>query len=292
MNYRKEFDAIGTHWCIDLPAKLDAQRVEFVMGMIHRRIEEFDCAYSRFREDSMVTAMSKHCGRYELPADAAPMLAFYRTLYNLTRGAVTPLIGQALSDAGYDAEYSLITKSMTSPKAWDDVMHVEGSMVTLAEPVLLDFGAAGKGYLIDIVSDLIEAQGIESYCVDAGGDMRHRGEADEPLRVGLENPADATQVIGVASIVNRSICGSAGNRRAWGTFTHILDPRLLTSPRHILAVWVVADSTMIADGLTTALMFASPETLRSECNFEYAILRSDFSLERSVNFPGEFFLAS
>lgn len=291
MNHRKEFEAIGTHWCIDLPATLDAQRVEFVMEMIHRRIGEFDKTYSRFRADSVVTAMAKMGGRYELPEDAVPMLEFYKALYNLTHGAVTPLIGQALSDAGYDAEYSLITKSMTSPKPWDDVMRVEGSVIHLFEPALLDFGAAGKGYLIDIVSDLIEAQGIDSYCVDAGGDMRHRGEVDEPLRVGLENPADATQVIGVASIVSRSICGSAGNRRAWGAFTHILDPRLLTSPRHILALWVVADSTMIADGLTTALMFVNPEVLQSEFDFEYAILRPDFSLDRSTNFPGEFFLA-
>lgn len=289
--YRNEFDAIGTHWCIDLPATLDAQRVEFVMGRIHDRIEAFDTAYSRFRADSTVTAMSKSAGRYELPPDAVPMLALYRKLYDLTDGAVTPLIGRALSDAGYDAEYSLQTKPMTSPKPWDDVMRVDGSVVELIEPVLLDFGAAGKGYLIDIVSDCIEGEGIGSYCVDAGGDMRQRSEGGEVLRVGLESPVDALQVVGVVSLTNMSICGSAGNRRAWGSFTHILDPQSLTSPKHILAVWVVAASTMIADGLTTALMFVKPEVLQSEFDFAYAIIHEDFSVTKSENFPGEFFEA-
>lgn len=291
MDHRNEFEAIGTHWCIDLPATLDAQRVEFVMGRIHDRIEAFDKAYSRFRADSIVTAMSKAAGRYELPSDAAPMLALYRKLYDLTDGAVTPLIGQALSDAGYDADYSLKTKPMTSPKPWDDVMRIEGSTIDLAEPVLLDVGAAGKGYLIDIVSDCIESEGIASYCVDAGGDMRYRSETGEKLRVGLESPVNALQVVGVAQMAKRGICGSAGNRRAWGEFTHILDPQSLTSPKHILAVWVVADTTMIADGLTTALMFVKPEVLQSEFDFAYAIIHEDFSVTKSENFPGEFFEA-
>ena len=291
MVHRQEFEAIGTHWCIDVPEQLDATRVDFVLGIIRDRIETFDKAYSRFRADSMVTAMSNAAGRYELPEDAAPMFALYRKLYDLTDGAMTPLIGQALSDAGYDAAYSLTSKPMTTPKRWDDVMRVEGLVVDLAEPALLDFGAAGKGYLIDIVSQILEENGIDSYCVDAGGDMRYRSAIGETLRVGLEHPSDASQIIGVASIVNKSICGSAGNRRAWGVFNHIIDPRSLTSPKHILAVWVVADSTMTADGLTTALMFVNPESLQSEFVFEYAIIREDFSLEISANFPGEFFSA-
>lgn len=291
MVHRQEFEAIGTYWCIDFPEQLDAARVEFVLNIIRDRIEIFDKTYSRFRADSTVTAMSEVAGRYELPEDAVPMFALYRKLYDLTSGAVTPLIGRALSDAGYDAMYSLTTKSMTVPKRWDDVMHIEGSAIDLAEPALLDFGAAGKGYLIDIVSKILEENGIDSYCVDAGGDMRYRSSVGEVLRVGLENPSNASQIIGVASIVNKSICGSAGNRRAWGAFNHIMDPRLLTSPKYILAVWVVAGSTMIADGLTTALMFVNPETLRSEFDFEYAMVREDFSLVKSANFPGEFFQA-
>lgn len=289
MDHRQEFQAIGTHWCIDFPTTLDAQRVEFVMERIHDRIEIFDATYSRFRADSIVTTMSKAAGRYELPLDAAPMLAFYRRLYDVTDGAVTPLIGRALSDAGYDASYSLATKAVTSPKPWDDVMRVQGSTIDLLEPVLLDFGAAGKGYLIDIVSDILESEGIDSYCVDAGGDMRYRSAIGEVLRVGLENPADTSQAIGVASIVNASICGSAGNRRTWGAFAHILDPKSLTSPKHILAVWVVANSTMLADGLTTALMFIDPNALQSAFDFEYAIMHEDFSLTRSEGFPAEFF---
>lgn len=289
MENSREFEAIGTHWRIDFPPHLHTERVEGIMDLVRNRIEFFDKTYSRFRPDSLVSIMAKGSGRFLLPDDAVPMMNLYRKLYGITAGAVTPLIGQALSDAGYDAAYSLASKPITQPKRWEDVMSVDGAMVELFEPALLDFGAAGKGYLIDIVSDILHAEGIDSFCVDAGGDIHHRNASSEAMRVGLENPVDTSQVIGVASIANASICGSAGNKRAWGNFHHILDPRTLASPKHILAVWVIADSTMLADGLTTALMFVTPDVLQKEFNFEHAILHHDFSITASANFPGEFF---
>jgi len=289
MGRQSEFEAIGTQWHIDVYDEINAFRFESLMDAVRERIEFFDKTYSRFRADSLISIMAHSAGSFLLPDDATPMIEVYRKLYDLTSGAVTPLIGQALSDAGYDAVYSLISKPMTSPKPWDEIMTFKDSTLELREPALLDFGAAGKGHLIDIVAVMLRAEGIESFCVEAGGDMCHQDFAEKSLRVGLENPVDTSQVIGIASIANKSICGSAGNKRAWEKFHHILDPRTLTSPKHILAVWVVADTTLIADGLTTALMFVAPDVLQNEFDFEYAILHHDFSITASAGFPGEFF---
>lgn len=287
-----EFEAIGTHWSIDLPETLDATTVSSVLICIHERIDAFDRAYSRFRSDSLITQISQSAGRYQFPADASALFAWYRALYDLTAGAVTPLIGNALANAGYDAEYSLIEKPMTSPKAWDAVMRFDPATNTLetSEPILLDFGAAGKGYLIDIVASMLRDAGINSYCINAGGDIAYRSETDEPLRIGLENPHDTSEAIGIVTLGNQSICGSAGNRRRWGRFHHTLDPRTLTSPQEIAAVWVIAETTMIADGLTTALNFVAPEMLLAVIPFAYAILGSDGRLSASPNFLAEFFL--
>jgi thiamine biosynthesis lipoprotein len=111
-----------------------------------------------------------------------------------------------------------------------------------------------------------------------------------PLRVGLENPDNAEEVIGVATLSNRSLCASAGNRRKWEGFHHVIDPVKLKSPAHVLAVWVVADATMLADGLTTCLFFVSPDVLRKKYSFEYVILNADHSVDMSDGFPGEMFV--
>ncbi len=285
------FEAIGTSWSIDITDPLSLDRASLLLEKIRARIELFDRAYSRFRADSLVTEMSTRTGMFVLPEDAVPMMRLYEELYHVTNGAMTPLIGQVLVEAGYDANYSLQPRELHHPPAWEQAMRFSPpSRLEVKQPIVLDVGAMGKGYLIDLVSDLLLQQGMRSFCVEAGGDMRQCDEKGGRLRVGLEHPADATQVIGVAEIAGQSICGSAGNRRVWSTFHHIIDPHTLTSPKNILALWVVADTTMLADAMTTALFFVPPEVLLKYYSFEYVILYPDHTFKISKGFPGEVFL--
>ena len=221
------------------------------------------------------------------------MMSLYREIYDLTDGLVTPLIGQTLIDAGYDAGYSLIQKNkLNQPPSWADAITYNHPILDVHIPTMLDFGAAGKGYLVDLVSQLLRANSILSFCVDAGGDMFYQNESKKSLSVGLENPSDATQVIGIVPILNQSIAGSAGNRRTWGDFHHIIHPGTLVSPQHMLAVWVVAESTILADILTTALFFAKAEVLQKHFVFEYFILNPDYSFQKSDDFQVQFFPTS
>lgn len=284
------FEAIGTHWQIDLPETLSPGREAAVNARIQERIARFDLAYSRFRPDSLVTKMAREAGTYRLPDDADPMLSLYKRLYSLTDGAVTPLIGQTLVDAGYDAQYSLKPKeTISKPPSWDEAIDWQAPNLIIKQPVLLDFGAAGKGYLIDLVGEELLAEGIDSFIIDAGGDILHRSATNEPLRVGLEDPDDTTKAIGVAVIENQSICGSAGNRRTWDKYHHTIDPRTLESPKETLAIWVVAKTALLADALTTCLAFTRPEILLESFSFSYLLLNADRSAQHSPDFPAKIF---
>ena len=286
---RFEFEAIGTHWVIDISKELSSEEEALLLNKIKERIDIFDKDYSRFRSDSLVTKMSQEAGEFVLPPDAEKMMSLYRKMYDVTGGQVTPLIGKVLVDAGYDANYSLKQNQLTKPKTWDEVLKWENPKLTLAEGALLDFGAGGKGYLVDIVSELLEKEGVTSYCVDAGGDMRQRNISVEKLRVGLEHPLDKTMAVGVIEIINQSLCGSAGNRRAWGDYHHVISPETLSSPKDILAIWTVAEETFTADILTTGLFFVYPEILQKHFSFEYLIIYSDYSMKKSDGFDAEIF---
>lgn len=283
------FQAIGTKWTIEATTDFADTDWRALDQSVQARIDLFDATYSRFRNDSLVSTMARQSGTYPLPNDAFKLINFYKKLYEVTDGMVTPLIGQVVSDAGYDAAYSLRPKELHQPPAWDDVISYTKNELTIKQPALLDFGAAGKGYLVDIVGQILAEAGILDYFVNAGGDIIYRCSADTPLRVGLENPAELNEVVGVASIHNQSLCASSGARRAWGKYHHIIDPVSLESPKDILATWVVASDTMTADGLATALFFCDVATLRKQFEFSYAILRSDMSLDYSDDFPAEIF---
>lgn len=280
-----EFEAIGTWWQIDGVTSLPVRGLE---QEIRDLIEEYDRIFSRFRTDSLVWKMNTTPGVFPLPDEAKSLFEYYKLLYDLTDGLVTPLIGNALSDLGYDKDYSLTPKKATSPPSWESTINYLYPALTVKHPILIDIGAVGKGQLIDIIGDYLESKEIVDYIVDAGGDIRQRGKS--PIRVGLEHPQSPKSILGVVSLHGKSICGSAGNRRAWNTFHHMLNPKTLESPTNILATWVVSDSTMIADGLSTSLFFVQPELLATTYTFDYMIVYADYSIKVSDTFSNELYI--
>ncbi|MEI6022808.1 MAG: FAD:protein FMN transferase [bacterium] len=282
------FEAIGTHWIIDIYQPLSIEKEAEVISGIKENISDFEKTFSRFRTDSIVHAISQNAGEYVFPLYAQKLLDIYKTLYEKTDGFFTPLIGSALVSAGYDKEYSLQQKEVLQKTLlWEDVLSYEYPILQTSIPIQLDFGAAGKGYLIDLVGEVLQSFGIQYFCIDAGGDILYKNTT--PLAIGLENPEDTTQVLGVYQLQNKSIAGSSGARRAWGDFTHIINPKTLVSPREIIAVWVVADTAIVADALTTCLFFVEPHTLMDSFKFEYLVVYKDFSIKKSANFSADLF---
>lgn len=279
------FDAIGTRWTIDTAAS-----IEGVIGAaVRRRAEEFDATYSRFRPDSLVSVLSRRATSVRFPDDGAALFSFYDLLYRVTNGAVNPLVGGALEHLGYGPGYSLRrgTGTVTVP-AWDQVVHVDGSVMTTTRPVVLDVGAAGKGYLVDLLGILLETAGVHEYLINGGGDLLHAGPS--PCRVGLEDPVDDRRVVGVATLDNAALCGSAVNRRRWGQdLHHILDTSTGEPTTDITATWVAAGRAMIADGLSTALFFTDPAVLAREFTFSYVLMPATGGIQSSTDFDGELF---
>ncbi|HEY2643629.1 MAG TPA: FAD:protein FMN transferase [Galbitalea sp.] len=279
------FEAIGAPWRITTPSPLD----DDTMAAVLARIDDFDRTYSRFRSDSLVTRISRQAGRWTFPPDAAPLFSTYRSLYEGTSGAVSPLVGARLENLGYDADYSLVPRAESVEiEPWDDVMSWDGEALTTHKPVLLDVGAAGKGYLADLVAGVLLDAGIDEYLVDASGDLVHRGT--EPVRVALEHPFDPSQAIGVCELSNGALCASAPGRRSWAPgIHHIVDATTGQPTQSVAATWALASSGLIADGLATALFFASAPELSASFHFEYVRMFPDSRVEYSRSFPGELF---
>lgn len=288
------FQATGTRWEIETREPLSG----CLQRHIFDRIESFESIYSRFRPDSLVSrvAAADHGGCFDFPDDSVALFDLYDQLYAATEGAVDPLIGRDLELLGYDRSYSLIpTSEHTRAEAfaagratWSrDVLRASKTIFT-RRPVLIDIGAVGKGYLVDLVSRILNEAGISEFVVDGSGDLRHSGVSS--IRVGLEHPFDPSMVIGIANLKRGALCASAVNRRAWGNeMHHVLDGRTGIPVREVVATWAVADKAAIADGLATALFFTSGEQLEERFQFSYVRMFADGRAEISKNFDGELF---
>lgn len=283
--YSFRFSALGTEWRIDTNAPL----TPMLAARIRDELDVYEKVYSRFRDDSIVAKMACHAGMYTFPADFKQLFELYIACYKATDGAMTPLVGRALEQLGYDKGYSLQRKELDDIPAIEDVLSWDGaSTITTKQPIVLDIGAAGKGQAVDRIAAILTDASVASFTVDASGDICHSGA--QPEVIGLEHPVDATRVIGTVALKNQSLCASASNRRAWGGVHHIVNARTLQPEQKVVASWVIADSTMIADGLATALFFVgSADALRKRFDFSYVRMFSNGMVDYSTNFEGELF---
>jgi thiamine biosynthesis lipoprotein len=175
------FDAIGTRWCIDTDEPLNGE----VRNRILDRIRRFDRTYSRFRPDSLIAqvAAAPTGGRFEFPKDSIALFDLYDRLVTATDGAVDPLVGRQLELLGYDPTSSFtpapaavrIGKRARETPTWAADIVRDGTTLITQRPLVIDVGAAGKGYLVDIISAILQQAGVAEFVVDAGGDLRHRG---------------------------------------------------------------------------------------------------------------------
>ncbi|PAD37118.1 FAD:protein FMN transferase [Terribacillus saccharophilus] len=287
---RFTFKAIGTHWEIETSNPLKNR----LKNKILNRIELYDQTYSRFRHDSLVSqiAQSQEGGRFDFPNDSVKLFKFYEELCTLTDGAVDPLVGRDLELLGYDKEYTFLPKKATvlnqEKPSWLTDIDREATSIVTKKPLVIDVGAAGKGYLVDIVSEILLEEGFIDFIVDGSGDIRHVGK--DNVAIGLEHPLHPNKVVGVIRLSNQAICASAINRRAWGDgLHHILHARTGTPVKNVIATWVVANNCMIADGLATALFFETGYKLAKDFTLSYVRMFADGTVEISDNFEGDIF---
>ena len=285
------FGALGTQWEIATGEPLD----DGLRQLILKRIDDFERTYSRFRDDSLVAhiAAAHEGGRFLFPEDSTVLFDLYDRLYEATGGAVDPLAGRRLELLGYDRTYSLTpapaavreAEALARPKWSSDVIR-DGTTVITHAPLVIDVGAAGKGYLVDLVTEVLQTAGVADCLIDGSGDLRHSGQP--PVRVGLEHPFDPTLVIGVSNLRDAALCASAVNRRAWADgLHHVLDARTGHPVQHVVATRVVAEDAATADGLATALFVTAPERLAETFSFAYARMFADGRAEVSDNFDGD-----
>jgi FAD:protein FMN transferase len=283
------YESMGTHWAVSVWDPIGTDALQDLERTVVTMSQEFDRTYSRFIRSSLVWELTTKKGIVEVPEDLTEMLRIYEKLYVLSGGKVNPLVGFALSDLGYDAEYSLKPKENVRPVPTlaDALVIKDARHLELKESVLIDLGALGKGYFVDRISDFLLQKGIRRFLVNGSGDIYYRGDG-HTLRAGLEHPANPAKVIGVLEMKEGALCASSGNRRRWGKHHHTIDPESLTSPETILASWVHAESAVLADGLCTCLLLTEPERY-APLQFEYCLLNPEYKIKRSAGFTAELF---
>jgi FAD:protein FMN transferase len=115
---------------------------------------------------------------------------------------------------------------------------------------VLDPSGFVKGWAIARACAILDAHGHRSYFVDAGGDVRTRGEngSGEPWRIGIRHPVEHASVVRV--VLGRDLAVATSGTYEKGR--HIYDPHTGLPVDGLVSLTVVGPSIVEADVQATA----------------------------------------
>jgi thiamine biosynthesis lipoprotein len=128
--------------------------------------------------------------------------------------------------------------------------------------IAVNLSAVAKGYAVDQVALYLDAQRIEHYLVEVGGELRAKGMSPRGShwRIGIERPDSLMRNAQVAlPLVNKAVATSGDYRnyveKDGKRYSHTIDPRTGWPIDHkVASVTVVHDESAFADAWATALM--------------------------------------
>jgi thiamine biosynthesis lipoprotein len=115
---------------------------------------------------------------------------------------------------------------------------------------VLDPSALVKGWAVQCAADLLVAEGLRDFCLNAGGDVVTRGvpEPDRRWRVGIQHPRDRDALAAVVEATDLAVATSGTYERG----EHIIDPHTGRPPSGVLSVTVCGPDLGTADAYSTA----------------------------------------
>jgi thiamine biosynthesis lipoprotein len=109
-----------------------------------------------------------------------------------------------------------------------------------------------KGWALQRAAELLRDAGVESFAINAGGDVITGGrpEPGAAWRVGIQHPWQRDKVAAVLAVTDAGVATSGRYERG----DHIVDPRTGAPATGLMSVTVVADDLALADGCATAAL--------------------------------------
>jgi len=223
---------------------------------------------SRFNTSDSGLAIDEHCYnvvRKSLEIYKTTQGAFDITVYPLVRvwGFGNERVN-AIPDA---AEIQSLL-----PCVGSDKLHLSRERLNKDLPcVQIDVNGIAQGYSVDVVANFLEANGIENYLVEIGGEIRVKGKKypeNTAMSIGIEKPSEnefaTTDIQQVIQVPNGAVTTSGSYRkfRQLGSrrISHIIDPKTgYSASTEIVSVTVIADDAITADGYDNALLLMGLE---------------------------------
>jgi thiamine biosynthesis lipoprotein len=214
--------------------------IDAVADAARALVERLEQKYSRYREDSVLSAINRSAGD---PAgvvvdDETALLLDYAATAHAESGGLFDATSGSLRRvwdlrSGRVPEQAEITAQLERV-GWHRVRWERPRFAMPVAGMELDFGGFVKEYAVDLVADLCRAHGVHNGMVDLGGDLHAIGPhpSGKPWITGIRDPEHPERAIASVGLMRAALATSGDYERCMVVdgvrYTHILDPHTVT----------------------------------------------------------------
>ena len=120
----------------------------------------------------------------------------------------------------------------------------------VGDPPNFDPSGAVKGWAAERASALLVERGVPGHLLNAGGDVRLRGNGEATWNVGVEDPHRPEQILARLAVRDGAVATSGTRQRG----SHVWDPLRRRPAEGLAQVTVVGPDLALADGYATAAL--------------------------------------
>lgn len=228
-----------------------------------RRIEY---AYSRYRSDSLLSAVNRSAGTpIPISSEMAALLDYADTCFRLSGGLFDITSGVLRRAWRFDGTTDLPSESSIAALlpliGWEKIEYGPETVV-VPRGMELDFGGLGKEYAVDRVLLLLAERTDVPILVNFGGDLRVTGPRRDgsPWQIAIDAVEPGKDSEAIIALTKGALTTSGDARRSIVVdgvrYGHILDPRtgwpIQNTPRSV----TVAAPTCMEAGIMSTLAMA------------------------------------
>lgn len=227
---------------------------------------------SRFIPDSEVSMINQNAGKeyVDVSSETFEVLSCASRLSEISGGLFDITVGPLIDLWNYKHSFQVpedekIQHALSLVNYHDLMLNPDEQSAGLRRSEQsIDLGGIGKGYISDCLVKTLQKYGVVSAFVNIGGNVSTLGNKPDgsSWSVGIRHPRHDGCLIGAVKVTGQAVVTSGDYERYFIDDTgkrrhHIINP-ITGYPVEsgLISVTVVADSAMIADGLSTAIFAA------------------------------------
>jgi FAD:protein FMN transferase len=238
-------------------------KAEKAIAAAFTEMRRVDVLFSTSKEGEVWALNQDPDGTVEIGAELYAVMLDSDHIWRMSAGAFDAGLNNLITLWGFGTE----GQEVPLPEAVDAARQASGwaamqlSDGSISRPagVGLNFGGIAKGYAVDRAMDILQAHGVTSAMVNAGGEIRAVGSG---WLVGIQHPRRSGEIIARIRPGELAVATSGDYEQFFESegqrYHHLLDPRTGYPAQGVQSVTVIAPSCTEADGLSTAVFVLGP----------------------------------